>query len=1695
MTTNSSVSSNALNFMSALKNGVDPRTGLYTVSVNFPEIQTNDLRGPGFGLALAYSPLNTQDSGYGYGWNLQLSQYTLGKQILSLSTGETFKVTGSDSVSGQLLMKEKKLDSFHFYQESSTRYRVMHKSGMVEILEVHGSTQNRVALPVEIHLPSGHKVTLGYRTFSADHQILDWVKDDTGQTLLTIKRDSVFVDLLLHPYGGPDGGPLARFVMTLGGTSKYVTRITLPTDNQASWRFEYRLINDHLCMSAVETPGGGREELFYQDLGHPFPASSGRTPLPRVTRQITYPGFEQPPIDVRFTYKRDAPGQGEKNFLGYGLTIPWSDDGLDNLYKYIGTYEYACVETLWVDEKPVRKIERTFNQFHLLTSEATTQNNNVETVETTYFLTPNVSYDEQPSYCQMPKSIRTIWSVLDNPNRRRSETVSRTYDNFGNLLTQTQANGIVETNTWYSAAGGDGCPPDPEGFVRHIKDKTVTPAPSGNGQAPTLRTRYRYKALPPLAGSPLKNWLTVESETLVQMSGDQETELERTLLEHTDAPNDAFLHGRVKRQTVTLNNKSTFVDYDYRRLISRQLNAPVQQTTETLTTDFDDVSKAIVRQHSLITSLELLSRSDGVETHFQYDVLNRLTTEIIAPGTAYEARRQYEYVLSAASGQKIEYIVINARQIKTRSVFDGLGRLIFQERDHVDSTIPSRAYQTFAAQYDAWNNLIEQTEFDWLEGVALPLTSRFYYDDWEQQNRVVSPDGVEAHQSIDPIGTEQSQGPIHRSWSQSTGPAPSVIGLNETWMNLFGKPSRTVTLDATQAEIASETFLYDGLGRSTQHSDPLQYVTQFDYDARSRLISSTLPDETLVKRTYAAHSASELPVALSVNGDGSNEIAVGEQEFDGLGRLTRTTNGQRTERYAYEGDRLQVKQKTTPANQIIEYDYNLLLTEQPVSISAPDENASFVYDTTSARLTQARNEQGSREYDYDTANQLVSERWVDQQGKTWETVYSSSMQGRLLKRTEAKQAGDSGLDTVYEYDAVGRVKRILQGQLQVDSEYNNLGQPSKTTTRDLTANTTLVTELKYDDQGREILRTLTQSGQPPRTLQQIWQIDGLLESRHQQQSGTTLLKETFSYDRRGRLTRHDCEGSTLPRDSEGRAFKRQVFSFDALDNIRLSLTTFIDDTSERAVFTYATDDPCQLQRIAYTPSRATADPVFTYDLNGCLQQDERGQRLVYDSQNRLLNVESSAGQTVSRYRYDGHDHLITSQHGNASETLRFYQEEQLSLTVQDDRHTQLLYHFDQPLGQQVATDQSQTLLLQTDANHSVIAESQQNNLRTAVYSAYGERHGDSSLLSLRAFNGEVREANGWYLLGRGYRAYNPGLMRFHSPDSLSPFGSGGVNPYMYCRGNPIALRDPTGHSAIGYNGRPRRPDEDDVTGMPEGGVGAGEIVSLALGAVFVVGGAILTAVTFGGAAPITVPVMVKGVSALVGTGLAAGSLAASTVAVVNKDPVAAKVATGLNIASAVASLPYIAVGVFKTVSSLAAGTTVSVASRASSASLSSSVARVASGGQEMINPLTFRIPRPQLLPTQIASTSAAQSVASVAVRSQATQTAPIAAQPKPPAANIPSGSQIRPAITPAVLAEQKLKAAVPLTKQTKKMTDLEIAVTQRKPLLVNSRGEPAQGRSINVATALANKALANKDGTPSGAITDPNRYRPDIRNN
>lgn len=113
------------------------------------------------------------------------------------------------------------------------------------------------------------------------------------------------------------------------------------------------------------------------------------------------------------------------------------------------------------------------------------------------------------------------------------------------------------------------------------------------------------------------------------------------------------------------------------------------------------------------------------------------------------------------------------------------------------------------------------------------------------------------------------------------------------------------------------------------------------------------------------------------------------------------------------------------------------------------------------------------------------------------------------------------------------------------------------------------------------------------------------------------------------------------------------------------------------------------------------------------------------------------------------------------------------------------------------SNRQRSLLLAADLKNSVLVELDAGNPNRIAYSPYGHRSAQHEVKSQRGFNGDFHEAkHGWYLLGNGHRAFNPRLMRFHSPDRLSPFGKGGLNAYMYCGGEPVMNSDPTGRWAI-----------------------------------------------------------------------------------------------------------------------------------------------------------------------------------------------------------------------------------------------------------------------------------------------------------
>lgn len=1544
MSTSNSVHSNALNFVGFVDNGVDPRTGQYTVSINLPDMAANNLRGPDVKLSLAFNPLNNQDLGFGTGWELALTQYNPRNNVIALSTGETFKVTGTSSSSDRLQMKEQKLDSFHLHDLKDTpsefSYRVVHKSGTVEWLKPQGSTQNRLHVPARIQSPAGHWVELVYTTHDG-HPMLKSIKDADGNILLSVEHTSSQVALLVQPYASDE--PLARFVMVLRDTPRRVARIELPTDNQASWRFEYAMIRNHLCIVKVQTPTGAHESVSYGDngdAGHAFPSGSGRTALPRVTRHVLDPGSGQAPVDVRYRYQLS---HGNTNFLGAGLNITWADDGLDNLYKYIGDYAYQSVESLYIEGAPVRRIERTFNQFHLQTLQTTVQGNAVYSTETTYHLLQNVAYDKQPSICQIPRTVTTRWRLANDPTLIRSETVETTFDVHGNLLTQRQPDGVLETSTWYPADGAeDGCPPDPEGFVRHLKSRTVTPAPAATA-APVLCSRYRYLALPALADSGLPDFVTRESETLVQLDLDDETEqqLHYTLFSYLNAPGNPFEHGRISRTTETLNGCSTFTDTLWRTLEQPLLGIPVVESSETISSDFDTSARTVVRQHSSWTGQEVSTLIDDVQNLYRYDSLGRLVEEVVAAQTAYQARRTYTYQLCAQAGDQAGQRVWDARQVMTHTLLDGLGRAILKERDHVDSTHPAATQLLMQASHDAWGHLSQQTDYDWLDGQPLALTRHYDYDTWGERCCETGPDGVGHYLQTDPIGTPESSVPVQRSWLQSPGTNGLVSELSETWLNLFGKPDRIRSLAPDGRETSARHFIYDGLGRCVEQHDELNRMTRFEYDPWSRLIETQLPDNTRVQRRYAAHSTADLPTEVLVGDASGTFVTVGTQRFDALQRLTESSVGPRTDQYFYEPGRRQACQRLTAGGATLDYEYNLQLTDEPTLIHARREDdalqAGFTYDPVSARLTHVGNELGQREYDYNLDNQLTDEHWVDSNGTRWSSSFVTSLQGRPLRRTELIQEARPGLETHHEYDRLGRLERLEQGNLRTTLEYNTLGQLLRTTTRDLTAFTTLVLEQAYDEHGRETCRTVDMTGQPRQTLEQHWQADGLLLSRCWRQDTLTVLDETFEYDSRGRLGSHTCTGEQLPRDDLGRAYTQQIFTFDALDNLKTVRTNFTPGSTpavELAQYVYDAVVPCQLNEIKYTPARASGYPTFRYDADGNQLNDRLGRQLHYDLQGRLTAVEHPDGQAVAAYGYDGHNHLVNATQGAEAPTLRFYQDDALSCAVRQGIASQWLHGPQGVLGQQQSHDPDQTLLALTDANGNLRAEYQQGDERRAVYSAYGQRHSDEPLLSLSGYNGEMLDsATGWYLLGKGYRAYDPALMRFHSPDSLSPFGSGGLNPYTYCLGNPIALHDPTGHFASSTSSRTRI-RHDDV-GPEESKGGGFPWLIAAIGAVTIALSVAATVVTLGAAFPATAG-SIAGTTSAVGASAAAtaGSVAGATAGTMT----AASIAAAANAAGVGAGVAAGA-GTAATVGSTAAIINASISSTSTALTATTTIAR------------------------------------------------------------------------------------------------------------------------------------------------------------
>ncbi|MGY3572245.1 hypothetical protein [Vibrio paucivorans] len=325
--------SNAFNFASFLQTGVDLRTGQYSASFPLVSLRSFHEQGSEHTLTLGFSMMNPLDVGFGIGWGLSgLSSYTdsdiATQPTLSLSTGETYLVEPLPSESGEVTLRDKKLNDVYVYKQDANTLLVAYKDGTLETL-------SRLASGVPFQqtvrqLPSGERFTFEYAPPIGQVMRLASILDSEGVERLRLdSSNGVQVDTIYTRQSATTESQLR--LQYINGALTESRRVSSEDDSIVN--YTYIELGEQLALASVTHPLGGQEQLVYQIEGHQVGSLSQTSFLPYVIEWKRIPGGTQPLTTLRYTYSADT------NFTGFPFNGSPSLE-YDNLYDQPGEYDY-----------------------------------------------------------------------------------------------------------------------------------------------------------------------------------------------------------------------------------------------------------------------------------------------------------------------------------------------------------------------------------------------------------------------------------------------------------------------------------------------------------------------------------------------------------------------------------------------------------------------------------------------------------------------------------------------------------------------------------------------------------------------------------------------------------------------------------------------------------------------------------------------------------------------------------------------------------------------------------------------------------------------------------------------------------------------------------------------------------------------------------------------------------------------------------------------------------------------------------------------------------------------------------------------------------------------------------------------------------------------------------------------------------
>ncbi|QFI38559.1 RHS repeat protein [Moritella marina ATCC 15381] len=1200
------IESNASNFSEHINTGVDPRTGSYSFSVNLGEFLSHKTSGPPFSLLLSYNAASSLDMGFGRGWGISLSRFSKSSNTLSLSTGQSFKIEWNASENEYDIPYRKLKDMRVFYLNASKEIKVVYKDGRQDFISYQEGTLSRLVSP------QGLVIQFEYGQFK-NESVLWRIYDSAGRELTIDWWTNKWQAVVRHSVNATVYQQMI-FDKLGGGRDIHLSSITMP-EQPSPIEIEYRFVKSsgYDVIEKVTHASGMIEEMTYLDNGHSLPNGAPLSKVPYITEYRNAPGKNQPEQVITYSYS-------DKNYLGFASDQAWIS-GEDTLFRARREYQYSSTETI----NGSQSVVRVYNKYHLLAHAEYRQNGTMyKKEENDYFANLDIGIEYQPATYSFVNEQRTTYY---QGGKQKTFSITYNYDDYGNQTYIKQVGRSKITRTFYPASGeGSHCPAEPNGMVSLLKRESFIPASSAHGEVPR-HTDMTYLSLPKLNSSN-EYFVLIKRQTYHDHS---------VQMAYCTNKSNHYEYGRLATQKVTVNGKVSTVTYGYDFSTDAVKTTLQLRTHDGLTANTSSTMTYLDGQGTESVNAE------GIAMTSTYDAIGRKMTDTVAPGTAYAATVRFSYELGSGINA---LTTTDAKGNKLVQHFNNAGKEIKVQQSDASGSLKT-IRQLF---YNNFGLLVTQIDSDWLEGKQLSLTTTYEYDTNGQVNRVTHPDG-----RIELITQNLATLTI----------VNELPGLSKeiTVYNNAGLEVSKETLDAASNRLAYTQYNYDGYSNLISTTDTNQHVTTQSYDNSDRVVATnkTINGKTVAQSVeYASFTTDALPTNIAVD-----DINLGQCQYDGLSRMTEGEVAGVNRSASYTGSSMMPSAQTTPHGDTLRFNNNKY-HQSPLSVDIAgqlDLAKVFDYDAVTGDITRAQNLSGQQDFSYNQLGQLLSESVQLNDGTKRSATYSYSLQGKLLSKADF-----FGNNTTYHYDEHARLQTVTSTEgsqtTTTTLTYDAYSRPVSYDTRN--GDDVVSINLAFNTTGLETSRTVTINDVEEFTLTQAFNSD-LQISEKVYREGGNVTTETMTYDDLHRLVTYVCTGPNAPKDEYGNIIKAQRFNYDVYSNVTQAESNFTDGTTNIATFTYASDNPVQLQDMSNTHSSYPSRSSFNYDAAGNLLADEQGRTYHYNVLEQMESV-TEDGQELSRYHYDAMGQVVSQTHEDHLIYL-YYQGEKLANELSEGVHT------------------------------------------------------------------------------------------------------------------------------------------------------------------------------------------------------------------------------------------------------------------------------------------------------------------------------------------------------------------------------------------------------------------------------------------